>query len=121
VLVVDDETAVREVTSRILRAAGFDVKAAASGEEAIELLSHAPDVARVRLILLDVSMPGLSSRDLRAQLRAHAPDARVVYFTGYAYEAADAEDIVLEKPVPRDRLLTTIRNVLDGGSGRAEE
>jgi PAS domain S-box-containing protein len=124
VLVVDDEPAVRGVATEILVAAGFDVKAAASGEEAIALLSDAPTAAAVRVVLLDVSMPGMPSRDLRARLRALAPSARIVYFTGYAFDAADAEDAVLEKPVTRARLLATIRSVLDRaqvGRAQAEE
>jgi hypothetical protein len=37
----------------------------------------------------------------------------VVYFTGYAVDAADGDDAVLEKPVTEERLLRTIRQVLD--------
>ena len=113
VLVIDDEPAVRKVASEILADAGFDPRAVASGEEAVALLADARTAAAVRVVLLDVSMPGMPPRDLRARLRTLAPDARVVYFTGYALDAADPGDAVLEKPVTRDRLLAMIRHVLD--------
>ena len=113
VLLVDDEPAVRRAVAAILHDAGFDPRQAASGEEALQLLGDASLLAKVRLVLLDVSMPGMPSSLLRARLGEIAPEARVVYFTGYAYDAADAADAVLQKPVTRDELLTTVREVLD--------
>jgi PAS domain S-box-containing protein len=113
VLVVDDEPAVRDVVSRMLDAAGYRAKCAASGPEALTMLTDPSAARRVALILLDVSMPGMPGRELRERLRELAPEARVVYFTGYAYEAADADDAVLQKPVTQTRLLSTVREVLD--------
>jgi CheY-like chemotaxis protein len=97
----------------MLRSAGFEALVAASGKEALELLGREEVVARVALVLLDVSMPGMSTTELRSRLRTLAPRARVVYFTGYAYEAADVDDAVLEKPMTEELLLGTIRAVLD--------
>ncbi len=113
ILVVDDEAPIRQLVSLMLSGAGFTAKAAASGEEAIALLRDRQVASEIALVLLDVSMPGISGRALRARLRELAPGARVVYFTGYAFEAADPEDAVLEKPVTEKRLLGTIREVLD--------
>ena len=58
-------------------------------------------------------MPGMSGRELRRHIRELAPRARVVYLTGYAFEATDPEDAVIEKPANERRLLETIREVLD--------
>ena len=113
VLIVDDEPAIRSVVSLMLRGAGFNVKLAGSGQEAIELLADARVAAEVALVLLDVSMPGMPARELRSRLRELAPQARIIYFTGYAFEAADADDAVLEKPATEAELLGTIRDVLD--------
>lgn len=113
VLIIDDEPAIRDVVSRMLEAAGFTAKRAASGPEALDLLADARVASEVALVLLDVSMPGMPARDLRNRLREIAPRARIVYFTGYAFEATDADDVVLEKPVTEARLLGTIRDVLD--------
>jgi two-component system, cell cycle sensor histidine kinase and response regulator CckA len=111
-LVIDDEPAVRRIVALLLRSAGYVVHESASGNEALELLSDRDLAATVALVLLDVSMPGLSRHEIRSRLR-DLTNAHVVYFTGYAFEATDAQDVVLEKPVTEERLLRTIREVLD--------
>jgi PAS domain S-box-containing protein len=113
VLVVDDEAPIRQVVSLMLTEAGFGVQLAASGEKALELLADPAAAAEIAVVLLDVSMPGMSGRELRSRIRDLAPRARVVYFTGYAFEAPDATDAVLEKPASEKRLIGTIREVLD--------
>jgi PAS domain S-box-containing protein len=113
VLIVDDEAQVRNVVERILESVGFQARQAASGQEAIELLSDPQVASEVSVLLLDVSMPGLSGPELRRRLGELAPRARVIYFTGYGFEAVDTQDAVLEKPITMQRLLETIRSVLD--------
>ncbi|HEY6459679.1 MAG TPA: ATP-binding protein, partial [Polyangiaceae bacterium] len=111
VLVVDDEAGVRRVVAMTLEDAGFEVTTASSGDDAVRLLGD-PDVAPgVALVLLDVSMPGLAGAELRARIDDLAPHARVVYLTGYAYEAADG-DVVLEKPLSEHRLVSALEAVL---------
>ncbi len=114
ILVVDDEPAVRRVVALLLEGAGYTVRTAASGEAALDVLRSDSVVA---LILLDVSMPGMPAAELRALLRAVAPRARLVLFTGYAYEAAATGETVLEKPVTEARLLGIVREVLDREEG----
>lgn len=95
------------------------MKVAASGQEAIDLLADSKLASEVAVVLLDVSMPGMTSRVLRSRLRELASHAKVVYFTGYAFEATDPEDTVLEKPVSEKRLLGKIREVLDRREGES--
>ena len=102
--------------SLMLESAGYTAKAAASGEEAIELLAEPRVASTIALILLDVSMPGIPGPELRRRLRELVPRARILYFTGYAFEAVDAEDIVVEKPITEARLLRTVRAALDRAS-----
>jgi PAS domain S-box-containing protein len=113
VLVVDDEPSIRRVVELMLSAAGFTVRLAASGQEAVDLLSDLSVASGVAVVLLDVSMPGMPARALRGRLRELASHARIVYFTGYAFEAVDPEDAVLEKPATESQLLGKIREVLD--------
>ena len=113
VLVVDDEAPIRTVVGRMLRLAGYTPRLAASGQDAIDLLADEKTAADVALILLDVSMPGVSGRELRRRLGELAPRARVIYFTGYAFEGVDGDDGVLQKPITMQRLLGKIRQVLD--------
>jgi PAS domain S-box-containing protein len=114
VLIVDDEPAVRRVVALILESAGYATRQAASGIEALALLQDPEIASKVALLILDVSMPGPPRHDLRTRLR-ELTQARIVYLTGFALDAADAEDTVLEKPVTRARILQTVRQVLDGG------
>jgi DNA-binding response OmpR family regulator len=117
VLVVDDEPAIRATIYAILRDAGFAPIAAASGEEALALLAEPGVAAGMDLVILDVSMPGMPSNVLRTRLRELAPNAKVLYFTGYAWDASDTGDAVLEKPVSSAMLLATVRDVLDRTHG----
>jgi signal transduction histidine kinase/CheY-like chemotaxis protein len=84
ILIVDDEDAIRRVVGRMLGVVGYRVATAASGAEALALMTRDPDID---LILLDRSMPSAPSPDflghtLVEALRKAAPRARVAYFTG---------------------------------------
>jgi len=113
VLVVDDEPSIRKVVALMLESAGYTAKTAASGQDAIDMLADPRDADAISLVLLDVSMPGMPGPELRRRLGEISPRARFVYFTGQTYEAADAADVVVEKPVSQVRLLRTIREALD--------
>ncbi|MEU7427785.1 response regulator transcription factor [Streptomyces sp. NPDC040750] len=74
VLVVDDDAAIRRSLERGLRLNGFAVRTAAGGAEALELIEGAsPDV-----LVLDVSMPGMSGIELCARLRGAGSDLPVL-------------------------------------------
>jgi two-component system cell cycle sensor histidine kinase/response regulator CckA len=113
IMVVDDEPGLRTAMAGMLAAAGYRVECAGSGPEALERLADPAVASKVELVLLDVSMPGLSGRGLRAQVLAAAPRARVVYCTGFATEDVDVDDMVLEKPMSFQRLLESVRAALD--------
>jgi two-component system cell cycle sensor histidine kinase/response regulator CckA len=111
VLVVDDDALVRKAISMLLEDAGFAVESAASGEEALRLVS-APEARRpISLVLLDVSMPGIPGPLLRSRLREVMPEVPVIYLTGYAYQAADGV-LVLEKPVTAKELVSAVEATL---------
>jgi PAS domain S-box-containing protein len=111
ILLVDDEEPVRRVVARVLRESDFDVETAASGEDAIARIADASVAARISAVLLDVSMPGMSGPQLRLRLRDLLPHARVVFLTGYPYQAG-GEDMVLDKPLSGEKLVSTLRNLL---------
>ena len=64
-LVVDDNPATLYATSRLLRAAGFEVVEATSGEEALELVADGID-----LVVLDVNLPGIDGFEVCRRIRA---------------------------------------------------
>lgn len=79
VLVVDDEENQIRILSIGLRLEGFDVCAAQSAEEAMDLLRE----ETVELALLDLMMPGTNGLELARQLRCSHPEIRVVLTSAY--------------------------------------
>jgi two-component system cell cycle sensor histidine kinase/response regulator CckA len=117
VLVVEDEPAVREVTQRALRAGGYEVLAAASGDEALAI--DPAILERVRLLVADVVMPGLDGRATAEELRRRIPSLRVLYVSGYTQDvitqrgALDDGIQFLPKPFTTSTLLARVRALLD--------
>jgi two-component system response regulator HydG len=115
ILVIDDDTAVRESIERMLRSAGHTVRSAPTGEEGFALArGGAFDV-----ILSDMRMPGLSGLDVLRKLREQRVDSVFMIMTGFgtidtAIEAMQlgAVDFV-QKPFFRDELLMRVRAAAD--------
>jgi len=119
VLIVDDEEAVRAVTRGALEREGAMVEEAADGQEALQILSRAPDA--IDLVLLDVTMPGMSGYETLDALRLIREDMPVVMISGYmepgvSLEARGAENVrFLHKPFRVDALLENIAKALRHG------
>jgi len=91
VLVVDDERIVREMVKRALERHGYTVLLADSGLEAIDVFRRHPgDIA---LVVLDLSMPGMSGEEALPELRKIRPQVKVVVSSGYS----EAETMTLFK------------------------
>ncbi|HLH20266.1 MAG TPA: response regulator [Bryobacteraceae bacterium] len=82
VLVVDDEQTVLKVARTALERAGYQVDVAASGAEAVEILR--PRAGSFDLIVLDLSMPGMSGLETLAELRVLDRDVPVLLASGYS-------------------------------------
>ncbi|HEY9236490.1 MAG TPA: ATP-binding protein, partial [Phenylobacterium sp.] len=82
ILFVEDEDAVRTVAAKLLRARGYEVIEAGSGEEALELAEvHA---GQIDLMISDVVMPGMQGPDLLKHARGYLAGAPVMFISGYA-------------------------------------
>ena len=81
ILVVDDEAVVLKVARTILESKGYHVLAARSGGEAIELFKTQAD--QICLVILDLSMPGMSGKECLPLLRAIRKDFRVLISSGF--------------------------------------
>ena len=82
ILFVEDEDAVRGVAAKLLRARGYEVIEAASGEEALEIAEgHAGEID---LMISDVVMPGMQGPELLKQARPYLGTAPVMFISGYA-------------------------------------
>lgn len=80
ILVVDDEGANRYSVSKTLQRVGYIVGEAASGEEALEMLSK----QQYHVILTDIRMPGVDGVELLRRIKEEQPDGIVILMTGYA-------------------------------------
>ena len=112
IMVVDDETAIRTVVAQRLVELGYDVSEAEDGFQCLAQLRQ----KTVDLVLLDISMPGMSGIDVLATLRSDYPEVLVILFTGYAAKLQDdaGADDVVQKPVNMQELASRVRAVLDG-------
>ena len=81
VLVVDDEPLIRWSLSEGLKH-DFDIRAAGSAEEALQMLES----IRMDAVVTDLRMPGLSGVDLAAEVLRRNPGACVIVLTAYAFE-----------------------------------
>ncbi len=114
VLIVDDEKNIRRTFQIVLRAEGFDVAVAATGEEALESCRHArPDV-----VVLDVRLPGMDGIETLRRLKESDAELPVIMISGHGTIATAVEatrhgayDFV-EKPLSKERLLVAIRNAV---------
>jgi two-component system nitrogen regulation response regulator NtrX len=80
ILVVDDEAPIREVLIDFLTDHGFEAHGAMNGKQALSLVAS----LRPQVILLDVSMPGLSGIEVLEKLRGRTPAPAVIMISGHA-------------------------------------
>ncbi len=118
ILLVEDDATVRLVTRAILERQGYQVIEAQDGPTAMQRWEE--HRASVALVLTDIVMPGgISGRQLARHLQADRPDVKTIYLTGYSAELAAGPapiqpgEVLLQKPLQAEALLTTIRRVLD--------
>ena len=112
VLVVDDEVNVRELMQRWLTGGGYDVRTAATADEALERVhDRAPAVA-----LCDIRMPGHDGLWLAQKIRDDAPETAVIIATGVQDEGSGVRRGVIDyltKPFGRDRLRASVSRGLE--------
>lgn len=84
VLIVDDDTDIRNVTARMLKHLGYTVLTAADGATALQLVEQ--ELAAIGCVLLDLKMPGMDGPTTLAGLRSIAPHMAVVLSSGYPGE-----------------------------------
>ena len=116
ILMVEDESALRVITGRILTRAGYHLLTASGGEQAIHLAQTHP--GPIDLLLTDVIMPKMTGNQVAARVEAIRPGIPVLYMSGYA-EPVLAENgtlpegvTIIEKPFTSKELLDRIRSRL---------
>ena len=116
ILLVEDETDVREVTRAVLENAGYRVLESDGPEDALRLVSEHP--GRIVLLLSDVVMPGMNGPDLAVRLQSLQPGLIAVFMSGYAERDVlqklmhDAATCYIQKPFTIDVLLSGVAAAL---------
>lgn len=119
ILVVDDESIVREMLSSILTKQGYTVLSAETGQEALQLCEQ--HAGAIRLLITDMLMPGMNGLELVRKVHAQWPQIRVLYLSGSRVvgEGFEREPDLpfLTKPFPKAELIAKVRELLEGTSG----
>lgn len=116
VLLVDDETDLREITRELLESEGYTVLAAPDGQTAMSLAAEYKGA--IHVLLVDVVLGGISGTELAKQLVAMRPDIRVLYMSGYAGRFLTSRDLaaspvpLVEKPFTKELLLRQMLSVI---------
>lgn len=116
ILLVDDDDAVRNLASLVLRSAGYKVIEASNGVEATELAVRHEEP--IHLLLTDLTMPQMSGRTLASIIQTQIPNIRVLIMTGYAdvpllQSQQGRKFEIFLKPFTPASLATRVREVLD--------
>jgi DNA-binding NtrC family response regulator len=121
VLIVDDEAEIRESLRTLLEIEGFDVEAAATGEEGLARIGD----RAFDLVLLDLALPDRNGLDLLAELREQDASLSVIMITAYgtvenAVRAMQSGAVnFIQKPWDNEKLLADVRAAV--ARHRAEE
>ncbi len=117
ILLVEDESSLRDLAFAILVRRGYTVLEASNGEEAITVSRKYNGV--IHLMLTDVIMPLLNGRELADKLKLERPDMRVLFMSGYTDEAIfrhgvlDSMNAFIQKPFTPISLSKKVREILD--------
>jgi two-component system, cell cycle sensor histidine kinase and response regulator CckA len=117
ILFVDDEAMNIETFGEILELYGYKVFKALSGREAVDIYQAMK--GEIRLVILDIVMPGMGGGETFDILKAFDPDIKVLLSSGYSVsgKAADILDRgcagFIQKPYDINNLIEKIRNILD--------
>jgi DNA-binding response OmpR family regulator len=119
VLVIDDDELVRDFLRVALESEGFDVTQAADGPAGVKMCQEdPPDIA-----LMDQIMPGQGGIETAMQIRACAPNVKIIGMSGAAAEPRSSEKLRthgwLSKPFTPEELVAVVRSVLAENSGHS--
>ncbi len=118
ILLVDDETIVREVNDEIISALGYQVLKASNGKQALEIYQERGD--EIDLVILDMIMPEMNGAEVFAKLREINPKIKVLLASGYSVEGQASKIMAqgcngfIQKPFTLELLSTKIDEILKG-------
>lgn len=117
VLLVEDASMVRELAARVLRQKGYTVFEASNGVEALQLVSH-ENLAGLRLLITDFTMPMMGGDELAQALLQKFPDIKVLLISGHSDDVLSSRGVLepgyttLSKPFTPTQLLNKVQALL---------
>ena len=118
VLVIDDEESMMLTAKEILMECGYEVICTDSGEEGIDLFNKRQ--SEISAVLLDMSMPGMSGREVFIRLREIDPEVRVLLTSGFSEDERIKEVLsmgvngFIQKPHSLEKLARAMHRVIAG-------
>lgn len=114
VMVVDDESDIREILSEILEEMGLNVLSAQNGQEALDLFQkHSKDIS---LILTDIKMPVMDGLDFARHLKKLAYPGTIIFITGGtlrdSQEITSLSDLLITKPFDSETIMRIVTSYL---------
>ena len=125
ILLVEDDSQLRQLSSSVLAHCGYNVLVAANPEEGLAICKA--NHRDIRLLVTDVVMPRMNGRQLAEQIVQVSPKVRVLYISGYTnnaivhYGVLDPGLWFLPKPFTLSALVAKVREVLDAAESTAPE
>ncbi len=122
ILLVEDESALRQKICEVMENAGYQVLVARDGEEGFRMAIE--DARQIHLLMTDVVMPNMSGPRLAERLRTTRPDTKTLYMSGYpdmgkGTETLRSQPNFIQKPFTQEELLRRMREVLDNNTLQA--
>ena len=118
ILFVDDEQTLANMGKQLLESLGYQVEMITNSSDALELFRKKPD--KFDLVITDMTMPNITGEKLAIELMNIRPDIPVILSSGFSYNIDEKKAMALgirafiSKPVLKQEIAKTIRNVLDG-------
>ena len=118
ILLVEDDTALREMAGTLLQRLGYAVLTAGNGVEALALHQR-PETGHVDLLLTDVVMPSMGGKELADRVRALYPHTRILFTSAFTRGAIVHQGVLeegvafLQKPFRPSALARKVRETLD--------
>lgn len=116
ILVIDDESFLRDVLGEMLTSAGYTVVSAENGEKGVALLAE--DAQKFDMVILDLIMPGMSGKKSFEVIKGLRPDLKVLISSGYGQDG-DVQEMLdngasgfIQKPYLQNTILEKIHDVL---------
>jgi CheY-like chemotaxis protein len=115
ILVVDDEPPVRELVSLFLVSAGYNVHQAASGREAMKLVTE--DEIVLDFLVTDIIMPFMNGGDLANRICSIKPNLKVLFMSAYSAEILSGQNLypegaeLIRKPFGKELLVDRVRRI----------